>query len=63
MCKRADGSLAEKDLLEDWFLKIFALEKEIRGKAIGDSNRHKRLAKRIYAIFRGREPWIPINKS
>src|SRR6266498_670561 len=57
------AALRRKDLLEDWFPKAFALGKELRGEAIGESNRHKRLAKRIYMVFRGREPWIPTNKS
>src|SRR6266542_3585650 len=57
------AALRRKDLLEDWFLKAYALGKELRGEAIGEQNRYKRLAKRIYAVFRGREPWIPVNES
>src|SRR6266542_3386185 len=57
------ADLRRKDLLEDWFPKAYALGKEFRGKAIGEQNRHKRLAKRIYTVFRGREPWIPVNES
>src|SRR6266542_4297379 len=57
------AALRRKDLLEDWFPKAFALGKELRGEAIGDQNRHKRLAKRVYTVFRGREPWIPVNES
>src|SRR6266540_3894061 len=57
------AALRRKDLLEDWFPKAYALGKEIRGEALGEQNRHKRLAKRIYTIFRGRESWIPINEN
>ena len=39
------------------------LEKELRGEAIGEQNKHKRLAKRIYTVFRGREPWIAVSES
>src|SRR6266540_1202164 len=58
------AALRRKDLLEDWFPKVYVLGKELRGEAIGEWNRHKRLAKRVYMVFRGREPWIPVvNKS
>ena len=57
------AALRRKDLLEDWFPKAYALGRELRGEAIGEQNRHKRLAKRIYTVFRGREPWIPVNES
>src|SRR6266542_2901478 len=57
------AALRRKDLLEDWFPKAYALGKELRGEAIGDQNRHKRLARRIYMVFRGREPWISVNES
>src|SRR6266540_3264862 len=57
------AALQRKDLLEDWFPKAYALGKELRGEAIGEQNRHKRLAKRIYTVFRGREPWIPVNEN
>src|SRR6266540_2661600 len=57
------AALRRKDLLEDWFPKAFTLGKELRGEAIGDQNRHKRLARRIFMMFRGREPWIPVNES
>src|SRR6266498_232281 len=57
------AALQRKDLLEDWFPKTYALGKELRGEAIGEQNRHKRLAKRIYMVFRGREPWIPVSES
>src|SRR6266498_2657719 len=57
------AALRRKDLLEDWFPKAYVLEKELRGEAIGAQNRYKRLAKRIYTVFRGREPWIPVNES
>ncbi len=30
---------------------------------MGDRNRHKRLAKKVYLVFRGREPWIPVDES
>ncbi len=56
-------ALQRKDLLEDWFPKAYALGKELRGEAIGDQNRHKRLAKRVYMVFRGRELWIPVNEN
>ena len=35
----------------------------MRGEVLGDSNRHKRMAKRVYTLFRGREPWIAINEK
>ena len=57
------AALQRKDLLEDWFPKAYALRKEIRGEAIGDRNRHKRLAKRVYLVFRGRKSWIPVNEK
>src|SRR6266542_3189159 len=57
------AALRKKDLLEDWFSKTYVLGKELRGEAIGDQNRHKRLAKRIYTVFRGRELWILVNKN
>jgi len=57
------AALQRKDLLEDWFPKAYALGKKLRGEAIGDRNRHKRLAKKVYLVFRGREPWIPVNES
>src|SRR6266545_30871 len=56
-------SLQRKDLLEEWLPKAFALGKEMRGEVIGDSNRHKRLAKRVYTLFWGREPRIAINEK
>src|SRR6266498_6072637 len=56
-------ALQKKDLLEDWFSKIYALEKKLRREVIGDQNRHKRLAKRVYMVFRGRESWIPVNEN
>src|SRR6266498_4151537 len=57
------AALRRKDLLEDWFPKVYALGKELRGEAIGEQNRHKRLARRIYVVFRGRESWIPVSES
>src|SRR6266498_5440841 len=57
------AALRRKDLLEAWFPKAYALGKELRGETIGEQNRHKRLAKRIFIVFRGREPWIPVNEN
>src|SRR6266498_3831015 len=57
------AALRRKDLLEDWFPKAYTLGKEIRGEAIGDQNKHKRLAKRIYMVFKGRKPWISVNEN
>ena len=57
------AALQRKDLVEDWFSKAYVLGKEIRGEAIGDRNRHKRLAKRIYMVFKGKEPWISVNEN
>src|SRR6266542_6983903 len=57
------AALRRKDLLEAWFPKAYVLEKELRGEALGEQNRHKRLARRIYTVFRGREPWIPVNEN
>src|SRR6266540_6486930 len=57
------AALRRKDLLEDWFPKAYALGKELRREAIGERNRHKRLARRIYMVFRGRVPWIPVNEN
>src|SRR6266542_1615441 len=57
------AALRKKDLIEDWFPKAYALGKELRREAIREQNRHKRLAKRIYTVFREREPWIPVNES
>src|SRR6266542_3860413 len=57
------AALRRKDLLEDWFPKAYVLGKELRGEAIGEQNRHKRLARRIYMVFRRREPWIPVNEK
>ena len=56
-------SLRRKDLLEEWLPKAFALGKEMRGEVLGDSNWHKRMAKRVYTLFRGREPWIAVNEK
>src|SRR6266542_7058022 len=56
-------SLRRKDLIEEWLPKAFALGKEMRGEVLGDSNRHKRMAKRVYTLFRGREPWIAVNEK
>jgi len=50
------AALRWKDFLEDWFSKAFTLKKELREKAIGNSNRYKKLAKRIYTVFRRRKP-------
>ncbi len=35
----------------------------MRGEVLGDSNWHKRMAKRVYTLFRGREPWIVVNEK
>src|SRR6266542_2041976 len=61
--KELTESLRRKDLLEEWLPKAFALGKEMRGEVLGDSNRHKRMAKRVYTLFRGREPWIAVNEK
>ena len=61
--KELTESLRRKDLLKEWLPKAFALGKEMRGKVIGDLNQHKRMAKRIYMLFRGREPWIAVNEK
>ena len=42
---------------------MYALGKELRGEAIGEQNRHKRLAKRVFTVFRGREPWITVKEN
>ncbi len=56
-------SLRRKDLLEDWLPKAFALGKEMRSEVLGDLNWHKRMAKQVYTLFRGREPWIAMNEK
>ena len=56
-------ALQRKNLLEEWFPKAYALGKELREEAIGDQNRHKRLAKRVYMVFRRREFWISVNEN
>ena len=35
----------------------------MRGEVIGDLNQYKRMAKRVYTLFRGREPWIAVNEK
>ncbi len=35
----------------------------MQGEVLDDSNRHKRMAKRIYMLFRERELWITVNKK
>src|SRR6266540_5711412 len=35
----------------------------MQDEVLGDSNRHKRMAKRVYTLFREREPWIAINEK
>src|SRR6266498_1390648 len=57
------AALQRKDLLEDWFPKTYALGKELRGEAMGEWNRHKRLAKEVYLVFRERELWISVNEN
>ena len=49
--------------MKNWFSKVYVLEKELRREAISDRNRHKRLAKRVYMVFRKREPWISTSES
>ncbi len=49
--------------MEEWLPKAYALGKEMRGEVLGDANRHKRMAKRVYTLFRGREPWIAVNEK
>src|SRR6266540_5201349 len=61
--RKLTESLRRKDLLEEWLPKAFALGKEMRGEVLGDSNRHKRMAKRVYTLFRVREPWIAVNEK
>ncbi len=56
-------SLRRKDLLEEWLPKAFVLGKEMRGEVLGDVNRHKRTVKRVYTLFRGKEPWIATNEK
>ena len=56
-------ALRRKDLLEEWFPKAFALGKEMRGKVLGEANQHKRMAKRVYTLFRERESWIAVNEK
>src|SRR6266545_8054371 len=61
--RKLTAALRRKDLLEDWFPKAYGLGKELRGEAIGEQNRYKRLARRVYMVFRGRKSWIPLNES
>src|SRR6266498_2646802 len=35
----------------------------MRGEVLGNINRHKRTAKRVYTLFRGKEPWIAVNEK
>src|SRR6266545_4213102 len=49
--KELTESLRRKNLLEEWLPKAFALGKEMRGEVLGDSNQHKRMAKRVYTLF------------
>src|SRR6266540_3901122 len=35
----------------------------MRGEVLGDANRHKRTAKRVYTLFREKEPWIATNEK
>src|SRR6266540_3353576 len=57
------AALQRKDLLEEWFPKAYALRKEVRGEAIGDQNKHKRLVKRVYMVCKRREFWISVNEK
>src|SRR6266498_1983596 len=61
--KELTESLRRKDLLEEWLPKAFALGREMRGKVIGNSNQHKRMVKRVYTLFRGKELWIAVNEK
>src|SRR6266542_4487602 len=63
MSKRIDRIFTKKGPLRGMASKAFALGKEMRGEVIGDANRHKRMAKRVYTLFRGREPWIAVNEK
>ena len=56
-------ALRRKDRLEEWLPKAFALGKKMRGEVLGETNQHKRMAKRIYMLFRGREPQITVNEK
>ena len=49
--------------MEKWLPKAFALKKEMQDEVLGDSNWHKRMAKRIFTLFREREPWIVVNEK
>ena len=55
--------MQRKDLLENWFPKAYALGKELREEAIGNQNRHKRLMKKVYTVFKGKELWILTSES
>src|SRR6266511_3826909 len=35
----------------------------MRDKVLGDLNWHKRIAKRVYTLFRERESWIAVNEK
>src|SRR6266540_2024869 len=35
----------------------------MRDEVLGDSNWHKRMAKRVYTLFRGRELWVAVNEK
>ena len=35
----------------------------MQGEVLGETNWHKRIAKRIYTLFQGREPWIVVNEK
>ncbi len=35
----------------------------MRGEVLREANWHKRMAKRVYTLFRGRELWIAINEK
>ena len=61
--KELTKSLRRKDLLEEWLLKAFALGKDMWGEVLSDLNWHKKMAKRIYMLFREREPWIAVNEK
>jgi len=35
----------------------------MRGEVLGEVNWHKRMVKRIYMLFQGREFWIVVNEK
>ncbi len=53
--RKLTKALERKDLLEEWLLKAFALEKEMWGEVLDETNWHKRIAKWVFVIFQERE--------